>query len=122
MTPTKCYVDEEGNYLTVVAGRGYYRIAWFVKELDESGAYVGDLSPSTLIEKDVWERKTIDAAVEPFSCGWSPEGFAFDSMAQARKALAAANTALLRRDATPCPEWAVIATSNGWKPPKGWKT
>lgn len=121
------YKAEDGSYLGIDEQDGAYRIAWFIPEDGEFGAYVGDRDLSEEMgsgtdedKKSMWEVMTADAAAKPFSCGKNSYGYEFENEKQAKLALLAANTSLLTGGA-PMPEWATKAMAAGWKPPHGWK-
>jgi hypothetical protein len=121
----KKYKTAEGDYLSLVEEyNGSIRLAWYIAEWGMVGSYIGDAKQDRVVDpknKDDWEVWLADQAVKPFSERLDPDGgFSFVSVAQAKRALAAANQALLSGEA-PLPEWAAIAKANGWTPPKGWK-
>jgi len=106
MPKSRKYVAEDGSYLDIddrLHG-GFHRIAWFLPEDDDFGAYVGDRDVWSNPQEDedsdpktVWELKTADEAVKPFAYGKdSSSGYQFESEKDARNALRAANEALLK--------------------------
>jgi len=123
----KRYKSDDGSYLGIDEQDGAWRVAWYLPEDEDFGAYVGDRDVSEYTggsdekKKARWEIMTADAAAKPFADGRKDMyGYRFDSEKQARLAMLAANTSLLNSGA-PMPDWAVKATAAGWKPPKGWK-
>jgi hypothetical protein len=124
----KKYKDKEGMYLAIAELRDGFRVGWFDTEENSVEAFTDD-SPvpprdEQPADKSTWENWIAYWAMVPFARdqnGWS-EGvpIAFASITAARKALAAANAALLSGSA-PWPEWAILAKDAGWKPPTGWK-
>ena len=123
----KRYKSGDDSYLGIDEQEGAFRLAWYLPEDEDFGAYVGDRDVSKDTggsdedKKARWEISVADAAAAPFADGGKDMyGYRFDSEKRARLALLAANTSLLNSGA-PMPEWAVKATEAGWKPPKGWK-
>jgi hypothetical protein len=123
----KKYKSPDGSYLDIDQRDGEFFIAWYLQEDGDFGAYCGDRDleagsgETDEDKKAVWEVITADKAVEPFSRGrTSCNGFAFETLKQAKLALLAANTSLLNGGG-PIPDWSVRASEAGWKPPKGWK-
>ncbi len=121
------YKSEDGSYLVIDIQDGAHRLAWYLPEEADVGAYVGERqlndAPGETDEerKARWEIMTADAAAKPFSCGVSSSyGYEFETRKQAQLALLAANESLLNGGA-PMPQWATAALAAGWKPPKGWK-
>jgi hypothetical protein len=108
----KRYEDSEGNYLTLIEGSRGFNLAWFIPEIDDIGAVVGE------DDRDLsWEENAIRKAIKSLA----DDEFSFSNSARAKKALALANEALwLAASGQTWPEWALTAKAQGWTPPDGW--
>jgi hypothetical protein len=99
---------------------GYrFKLAWF--EDGEEGGFLGqdpdDGTGKPPVLRESWEHWAASKAVRPASR--DDLGFFWESIGEARSALAKARAAL--KFERPLPEWAQTAIANGWKAPKGWK-
>jgi hypothetical protein len=122
----KKYKTQDGDYLTVIEDGHAHRVAWFVAEHCDIGLFVGDdfeadKEKECPTDKGDWECWVASHSAAPFSDRSDSQGFVFDAAVSAKKALRAANEALLRGDKKPMPGWALKAKDAGWTPPEGWK-
>lgn len=97
---------------------GHYLIAW--DDEGYPGLELGD-KPRAVDEE---HKVATDAAVlvggPDLLRRKSDRVLLFETQGQATKALRAARAAV-RNMKNPMPDWAVKASSEGWKPPKNWK-
>lgn len=103
---------------------GSYYLQWVCD--GEEGACIGDTkySADDLANADREDRWFIAATIAVAGMSPTPKckpcyGFQFDTIAEARAALALAKAA--KNHPYPMPEWAAKAIAEGWKAPKGWK-
>lgn len=125
------------DYLEVVEeDRDVYRLRWWLPEVDDYGATVGEngKAPSPRKKGDDIEWYTAEVVcfklfkVLPDSntFGLDSNGFWWASKALANKVLSqirAETKVSLQANGesrAEWPEWAITAKANGWKPPKGW--
>lgn len=105
-----------------------HRIAWFIVEHGEEGAVLGedeyteaDLAKCVGRRVGEWEHVAATIAVSKIAgVQHDRRGYYWESRKDASSALRAARAAIKDRSAKPWPEWAVKASAEGWKPPKGW--
>lgn len=98
---------------------GYFVVAW-----DDEGYPGLELGNSPEINPE--HKSATDAVVFSgaiFTTRKSEGTMLFETKSDATKALRAARAALrAAKSATnPMPAWAIKASAEGWKPPKGWK-
>lgn len=124
---SRTYKDKEGNHLALDERAGKVQIGWFLADEQDFGAYLGEEIPAPKPpkkEKERFEARELRAAfqaVAPFAfSGGDGSPFLFETEREARRALQAANAALLGLKEE-WPSWATTALAAGWKPPKGWK-
>lgn len=100
-----------------------YRIYWFLEDDQELGACVGEgrmwLNKKAPKNRDEWECWAIETALHKMGCESDFQGFRFDAVSEAKRALSVAKEAT--KQDRPLPDWAQEALKQGWKPPKGWK-
>jgi hypothetical protein len=98
-----------------------YFLQWYSD--GEEGAQLGETlyTPKQLEEATVENRWFISAtiAVEKHGAERDSGGFHFETHAKANAALRVAKAAKNAKRAMP--DWALKATAEGWKPPKGWQ-
>ncbi len=70
-------------------------------------------------ERDAYEQWRANNVSYTLGAQKDERAFYWDSKSEAAKALLIVNAAL--KQERPLPIWAVKATAEGWKPPKGWK-
>ena len=112
--------------LIIESERIGYQIVWFLEEESDTGARLGE---STYSERDLAKAKpedwdhitaTITASKTVGVQRDGHNGYYWESRKDAAAALKAIKFALKDKGAKPWPEWAVKATAEGWKAPKGW--
>lgn len=100
-----------------------HKIGWYLAEEQEFGLMLGH---ETMALKDAPETVAATNAIIALPSVhpghlrdsewiWESETTAKQALRVAKAAIAAVN------DAKPMPEWALKATAEGWKAPKGWK-
>ena len=99
-----------------------WRLQWYLADEDDLGYSLGeDPNPSKEIpieseERDIWIADNAALDTNPERDDYS---FYWESKIKAQQALRSINLALKQN--RPLPDWAIKATEQGWKPPKGWK-
>lgn len=106
------------EHLAVVNYSNDYRIAWILED-GEEGLVLG---PAETGHGSDVESRAASIALEDIGTESDAEGFYWDSLSAAKRALSVAKAAAKAAIANiPYPEWAKTAIANGWKPPRGWK-
>lgn len=100
--------DEEKSRLAVEERARGFAIGYYFPYTGDFGMMLGQDKAILRLYPDVARE-------------WS--GLLLETAAQAKKALAAAKTAIKALDGSQehWPEWARLAAAAGWKAPKGWK-
>lgn len=106
--------------LVISEGRNGYVIQWYLADIQDVGASLGDgpiPASDPPPEHEDWEIiVAARAAGNASPDGRDRDGFFWESKAKARAALVSANAALKNK---PLVDWEVKALAAGWKPPKG---
>lgn len=106
------------EHLAVVDHSNVYRIAWILED-GEEGLTLG---PDEIGQTSDAESRGASIALKDIGAESDAEGFYWDTVGGAKKALAVARAAAKAAlDKLPYPEWAIAALANGWKEPKGWR-
>ncbi len=88
-------------------------LAWIID--GDEGSAVG---PELAFDE---ESKAINAALAPLADETTSRAFLFMTKAKAKEALRTARAVIRsHKAAKPWPEWAITASAQGWKAPKGW--
>lgn len=109
--------------LAIQEDRYDYKIGWYLWDDEEFGLMLGRGTDS--IEdaaETVAATKAIRANTELHPLNLDSTEWCWENRSTAQKALRVAKAAIATMNAAkPMPEWAIKATAEGWKPPKGWK-
>lgn len=112
--------------LVVESDREGYYIVWYLAEIGDLGAILGE---ETYTEAQLakagendWEhiKATVVASKMSGVKRHGHSGYRWESAAKAVAALRAVKAALKDKSKKPWPAWALEAKAAGWKPPKGW--
>jgi hypothetical protein len=117
--------DNPDKLIAVRLTTGEYVIEWTAPD-GERGRRLGDdstLLGMTTEQLDALsdEHSVASSYVPKYSTAECPNGFIFESQADAVRVIKCINLELYAwRSNTEVPDWCAIALSNGWTPPKGW--
>lgn len=112
--------------LIIDSDRDGYFIAWFISDVDDIGATLGEETYTeaqlTKAKSGDWEhiKATVVAGQTSGVERHGSNGYRWESLTAAKRALRAINAALKDKSGKTWPEWAVKAKAAGWTPPKGW--
>lgn len=109
--------------LVIQEQRGRFTIDWHLAEEGDVGGRLGqstiDGTGEAPTDRDDYEHWLASKIAKESGAQRDHSGFFWDSHSEAQGVLRKIKEAL--KQDRPLPEWANIALTHGWKPPKGWK-
>jgi hypothetical protein len=127
MAKSKKYIGEYGEYLVVdESSYRFIAISWYFPNEGEYGASLGHFRDYSKLSKDDGDGCTviIEKAAK-YYLGEDAEmydgTYIFETVKKAKDVISVLNNALLNREQSDWPGWAIKAKLEGWNPPGGWK-